>query len=175
MSSPAGHWIDDAISVEDETCTRPWLTPSGSSAVIAIGASATIRLFAICTSAMVSLTVPWTRLRSSEPLHEPRSTLPTDTCSSSIDPSNVAGSVELGKRADITVVDLTGAHVLPVHSPISAVVYAAQATDVRYVLVDGHLLVDRGQLTARTGLDLARLRAQASERVPQLMRRAGLA
>lgn len=85
------------------------------------------------------------------------------------------GSLELGKRADITVVDLTGAHVLPVHNPISAVVYAAQAADVRYVLVDGHLLVDRGHLTARTGLDLARLRALASERVPPLMRRAGLA
>jgi 5-methylthioadenosine/S-adenosylhomocysteine deaminase len=85
------------------------------------------------------------------------------------------GSLEIGKRADITVVDLTGAHVLPVHSPISAVVYAAQAADVRYVLVDGQLLVDRGQLTARTGLDVARLRALAGERVPPLLRRAGLA
>lgn len=85
------------------------------------------------------------------------------------------GSLTPGKRADITVVDLTGAHVLPVHSPISAVVYAARGSDVRYVLVDGELLVDRGELSARTGLDLPRLRALAGERVPALMRRAGLA
>lgn len=85
------------------------------------------------------------------------------------------GSLTPGKRADITVVDLSGAHVLPVHSPLSAVVYAAQGSDVRHVLVDGELLVADGELTARTGLDLARLRALAGERVPVLMRRAGLA
>jgi cytosine/adenosine deaminase-related metal-dependent hydrolase len=61
------------------------------------------------------------------------------------------------------------------HNPLSAVVYGAQAADVRYVLVDGQLLVDRGQLTPRTGLDLERLRALAGERVPPLLRRAGLA
>ena len=85
------------------------------------------------------------------------------------------GSLTPGKRADITVVDLSGAHVLPLHSPLSAVVYAARGSDVRYVLVDGELLVDRGELAARTGLDLPRLRALAAERVPALMRRAGLA
>ena len=84
------------------------------------------------------------------------------------------GSLRVGKRADLTVVDLTGVHLLPTHNPFSAVVYGAQAADVRYVLCDGQLLVDRGQLTARTGLDLERLRALAGERVPPLLRRAGL-
>jgi 5-methylthioadenosine/S-adenosylhomocysteine deaminase len=73
------------------------------------------------------------------------------------------------------VVDLTGAHMLPLHDPVSALVYAAHAADVRHVMVDGRLLVQDGELTAATGLDLARLRALAAERVPVLWRRAGLA
>jgi 5-methylthioadenosine/S-adenosylhomocysteine deaminase len=85
------------------------------------------------------------------------------------------GSLATGKRADVTVVSFSGAHVLPLHDPISTVVYAVHASDVRHVLVDGKLLVQGGELTAATGLDVARLRALAGERVPRLLRRAGLA
>ena len=85
------------------------------------------------------------------------------------------GSLGVGKRADIAVVDLRGVHALPEHGAISTLVYATQASDVRAVLVDGRLLVERGELTAATGLDLPRLRALSAERVPRLLRRAGLA
>ena len=72
------------------------------------------------------------------------------------------------------VVDLDGAHALPACDPVSTLVYATRGSDVRALLVDGRLLVDRGQLTAATGLDLDRLRAHCRERVPALFRRAGL-
>ena len=35
--------------------------------------------------------------------------------------------------------------------------YATQGSDVRDVFVEGELLVENGQLTARTGLDLSAL------------------
>jgi 5-methylthioadenosine/S-adenosylhomocysteine deaminase len=85
------------------------------------------------------------------------------------------GSLAVGKRADVTVVDLTSLAALPAHSPISAIVYAVAAADVRHVFVDGRWLVERGALRPETGLDVERLRAVSNERVPKLLRRAGLA
>jgi 5-methylthioadenosine/S-adenosylhomocysteine deaminase len=58
------------------------------------------------------------------------------------------GSLEAGKRADVIAVDVRAAHVAPTASPWSAIVYAARATDVRHVCVDGALVVrDRRLLT----------------------------
>jgi 5-methylthioadenosine/S-adenosylhomocysteine deaminase len=73
------------------------------------------------------------------------------------------GSLEVGKRADVIAVDITGPHVVPTTSPWSAIAYAARATDVRHVAVDGALVVrDRKLLT----LDVAKVvkDAQAAAR-----------
>ena len=57
------------------------------------------------------------------------------------------GSLEAGKRADITVLDLRRLHLTPRPDIISTVVYAAEAADVRTVLVDGRVLLREGVLT----------------------------
>jgi 5-methylthioadenosine/S-adenosylhomocysteine deaminase len=85
------------------------------------------------------------------------------------------GTLAIGKRADLAVVDLSSVSALPAHAPIAALVYSVAASQVRYVLVDGRLLVKDSRLTSASGLDVDRLRAIAQERVPRLMRRAGLA
>jgi len=85
------------------------------------------------------------------------------------------GSLSVGKRADVVVVGQRTPAQLPPQDPLSLLVYATQGHDVQHVLVDGELLVQSGQLTARTGLDLERLRAHCDERMPPLLRRAGLA
>jgi len=52
------------------------------------------------------------------------------------------GSIALGKRADLVVLDLGAPHLHPLlGDPVSLVVYAACASDVRDVLVDGRPLV----------------------------------
>ena len=51
------------------------------------------------------------------------------------------GSLEVGKRADIVVVDVERAHVAPAESPYSQLVYACRASDVRHVVVDGQIVV----------------------------------
>src|SRR5437773_10077282 len=57
------------------------------------------------------------------------------------------GSVEVGKRADLIVLDLDGPHAQPAEADlISRVVYSARATDVRHVLADGHVVVKNGRL-----------------------------
>ena len=71
------------------------------------------------------------------------------------------GSLEPGKRADIVLVDATGAHMTPLHDPYAALVYAAHAGDVRTVVVDGRIVVeDRRLLTA----DADAIKAAATDR-----------
>lgn len=74
------------------------------------------------------------------------------------------GSLEPGKRADVIVVDLRGAHALPRgEDMISSVVYSATAADVQDVIVDGKLLMRSRKLLT---LDEAEVAAEAnSERL----------
>jgi len=66
------------------------------------------------------------------------------------------GSLAVGKRADVIVVDRDRPHLAPGPDPYSTLVYAARGSDVRTTIVDGHVLVDnflpvrvdRGQISA---------------------------
>ena len=51
------------------------------------------------------------------------------------------GSLEVGKKADITVVDLNAPHIMPVHRAPSALVYNANNSDVDTVIADGQVLM----------------------------------
>jgi 5-methylthioadenosine/S-adenosylhomocysteine deaminase len=58
------------------------------------------------------------------------------------------GSIETGKRADLIVVDLNQLHSIPSPDVVSALVYSAQASDVRTTIIDGRLVMrDRQVLT----------------------------
>jgi 5-methylthioadenosine/S-adenosylhomocysteine deaminase len=52
------------------------------------------------------------------------------------------GSLEVGKRADVIVVERDRPHLSPGPDPYSTLVYAARGSDVRTTIVDGELLVD---------------------------------
>src|SRR3989442_15651255 len=52
------------------------------------------------------------------------------------------GSLEVGKKADVIVVDRDRPHLAPGPDPYSTLVYAARGSDVRATIVDGELLVD---------------------------------
>lgn len=57
------------------------------------------------------------------------------------------GSLEKGKRGDVVVVSAHGPHLHPQTDPVTAVVYAAEAADVRHVFVGGQWLVRDANLT----------------------------
>lgn len=74
------------------------------------------------------------------------------------------GSIEQGKRADLAVLELDGAHATPGgDDPISQIVYSAQARDVRDVLIDGKVVLRNRELrTLDLDAVLAAARAQAT-------------
>ncbi|MBF0259798.1 MAG: amidohydrolase [Desulfamplus sp.] len=73
---------------------------------------------------------------------------------------NITGSLEIGKKADIIILDTHKPHLVPMYNPISHLVYSATGADVRDVLIDGEIVVkDRKILT----LDLDGILIKATE------------
>ncbi len=59
---------------------------------------------------------------------------------------NLTGSIERGKLADIIVLNLDKPHLTPLYNIYSHIVYAAMASDVETVMVNGKVVVDGGKL-----------------------------
>jgi len=77
---------------------------------------------------------------------------------------NQIGSIEVGKRADLIVVDLNGSHATPATEAVSALVYSANASDVRASVIDGRIVMRDRKLTTlneATVIDGANREAEA--------------
>ncbi|MEM2897513.1 MAG: amidohydrolase [Candidatus Bathyarchaeia archaeon] len=59
---------------------------------------------------------------------------------------NEIGSIEVGKKADIIIVDLNKPHSAPVHRPVSSIVYSALGSDVETVIVDGKIIMENYEI-----------------------------
>jgi 5-methylthioadenosine/S-adenosylhomocysteine deaminase len=81
------------------------------------------------------------------------------------------GSIEVGKRADLIIVDRDRPHLAPDRDPWSTLAYAARGSDVRVTMVDGEVLVDRFALTQ---LDPKVIAAEARTAAAALASRAGI-
>lgn len=58
------------------------------------------------------------------------------------------GSLEVGKKADLILVDLSGAHMRPINNLENSLVYCANANDIQTVICDGRVIMeDRRILT----------------------------
>jgi 5-methylthioadenosine/S-adenosylhomocysteine deaminase len=69
-------------------------------------------------------------------------TLATRTGAEAIGLGKEIGSLEVGKKADLIIVDTRKPHMTPLYDPVSHLVYAASGSDVRDVIVDGQLVVN---------------------------------
>jgi len=56
------------------------------------------------------------------------------------------GTLRAGKKADIIVIDFNKPHLTPLYNPFSHLVYAALASDIRDVMVNGEILVRERKL-----------------------------
>ena len=77
------------------------------------------------------------------------------------------GSIEVGKRADIVLLDLRMPNMMPAENVVSHIVYSATGADVDTVIVDGRVLVREGRL--QVGVDLGELYARAEEKYHELV------
>ena len=86
---------------------------------------------------------------------------------------SLCGSIEVGKRADLILVDIDTAHSQPVNDIFSQIVHCAKASDVTTVIVDGEILMRDRQFTR---LDDQKILAEAKRANRDLMDRvSGLA
>ncbi len=53
----------------------------------------------------------------------------------------IIGSIEIGKRADIIVLDTSKPHMMPMYNPYSHIVYAAKGSDVSTSIINGDLIM----------------------------------
>ncbi len=78
------------------------------------------------------------------------------------------GSVEVGKLADLILLDLRQPHAVPSADVYTQLVYAARATDVKTVIVDGQILMENRILTT---LDAKAVIRRAEEEFSALLKR----
>jgi 5-methylthioadenosine/S-adenosylhomocysteine deaminase len=56
------------------------------------------------------------------------------------------GSLEVGKKADVILIDLSKPHLKPLHDIYASIVYSARGGDVDTVIVDGKILMENRQV-----------------------------
>lgn len=81
------------------------------------------------------------------------------------------GSLEVGKRADVALVELNRLHTSPQADVVSSLVYAAEASDVRSVVIDGRLVMENRELLT---VDEGDVVAEANAQAETLLIQAGL-
>ncbi|HVO36865.1 MAG TPA: amidohydrolase [Candidatus Acidoferrum sp.] len=59
---------------------------------------------------------------------------------------NEIGSIETGKKADVVIVNFDKPHLHPVYDETSHLVYAAKASDVETVIINGRIIMENGKL-----------------------------
>lgn len=78
------------------------------------------------------------------------------------------GSIEVGKKADLILVDMNKPHLYPRHNIISAIAYSCQASDVETVIVDGKILMEKYELKT---IDIEKVMYNAEKAAHSLVNR----
>lgn len=76
------------------------------------------------------------------------------------------GTLEVGKKADLILIDLEQPHFYPKYNLISALAYSAQASDVDTVIVDGKVLMENREFKT---LDIKEVQRMATECANELI------
>lgn len=81
------------------------------------------------------------------------------------------GSIEIGKRADLSIIDVKTLHATPQSDLMSTIVYAAQPSDVQTVIIDGQVVMLDRWLTT---MDESSVVDDANREAALLSQRAGV-
>lgn len=70
------------------------------------------------------------------------------------------GRIEVGKKADLILIDLDSLHNLPSYGYETTVAYSANSSDVKMTMVDGKILYENGEYTT---IDIEKLKYEAKD------------
>jgi len=75
------------------------------------------------------------------------------------------GTIEVGKKADIITIDLRKPHLVPLYNPVSTIVYSANGSDVKDVIVNGRVLMKDRTFTALDAEEVMHKVREISEKI----------
>ncbi|HEY8362964.1 MAG TPA: amidohydrolase [Tissierellaceae bacterium] len=78
------------------------------------------------------------------------------------------GSIEVGKKADLILIDMDKPHLYPRHNVISALAYSVQGSDVDTVIVDGKIIMEKREIKT---LDVEKIKYMAEKQAKDLISR----
>lgn len=81
------------------------------------------------------------------------------------------GSLIVGKKADIIVIDLNSPHLTPLYNPYSHIVYAANGNDVKHSVINGRIVMENRRLLTIDTEDVMENARQESEIVKKWVKR----
>ncbi|MBE0522926.1 MAG: amidohydrolase family protein [Methanosarcinales archaeon] len=81
------------------------------------------------------------------------------------------GVLKPGMLADMIIVDMNKPHLLPVHNPISHLVYAARGSDVKTTIVNGNILMEDGVVKSIDQVKVMEEAAVAAEKLIQRVKK----
>lgn len=78
------------------------------------------------------------------------------------------GTVQVGKKADIILMDMDKPHLYPRHNMVSALAYGVQGSDVDTVIIDGNVVMEKRIITT---VDVEKIVYMAEKRAKDLINR----
>jgi cytosine/adenosine deaminase-related metal-dependent hydrolase len=81
------------------------------------------------------------------------------------------GSLEIGKKADIVVVDMTGADWIPRYNPIQNLIYSASGSSVETVIIDGKIVMEHREIKT---VDEQTILRKCQDLSKEVLRRSGV-
>jgi len=79
---------------------------------------------------------------------------------------NLVGSLEVGKKADIILLDTRKPHLTPLYNPYSHLVYSARGNDVTHAIINGRLVLENRRFLS---LDLEEVLGRAKEKAQKVL------
>jgi 5-methylthioadenosine/S-adenosylhomocysteine deaminase len=73
------------------------------------------------------------------------------------------GTIEVGKKADLVLLDMKTPHLTPFRHPVSHLVYAAKGSDVDTVICNGEILMKNKELKVLNEVEVIKLAEDAAE------------
>jgi 5-methylthioadenosine/S-adenosylhomocysteine deaminase len=128
-------------------CPVPELLEAGVNVAVASDATSPDRTFDLLKDIKTAMTLHRTHFRDVKVL-PPGKMLELITIDAArvLGLENEIGSLEMGKKADIILIDLDKPHLTPAFMPVHRIVYEATGADVDTVMVEGEILMENRQV-----------------------------